>query len=488
MTQRENPKALLDLASNLLLAGRVAEAIDTYERLLKLRPDLAESWYNLAYLQQRARLFDAALSSYSQALSRGVDCPEEVHLNRAVIFADHLDRPDDAERELGEALQLNPRYVPALLNLGNIHEQRGDRDSALAAYERVLTVDSANALALARLPNLKRIGGIQDPLIVRLRQAISRSDATPLERADLGFGLGKALDDAGLYDEAFAAYAAANEASRASAGPNGVRYDAPGHERFVDRLIGLFAGPQTPTVVSDRRRPPLFICGMFRSGSSLVEQILASHPRVTAGGEIDLMPLLVSEHLRAHLGDPPTQIDVAKLRHLRAIYLDGVYSLFPRADVITDKRPDNFLYIGLIKSLFPDAKIIHTRRDPIDNCLSVYFLHLSHAMPYALDLVDAAHWHRQYRRLMAHWKSLYGDSIHDVDYDALVVDPRPAIQGLLDHCGLQWDDACLEFHQTKSIVMTPSAWQVRQPLYRRSSGRWRHYARHLAELRRALSE
>jgi hypothetical protein len=173
---------------------------------------------------------------------------------------------------------------------------------------------------------------------------------------------------------------------------------------------------------------------------------------------------------------------------MRKAYRDGIALQYPQAEVLTDKRPDNFLYIGLIKQLFPTARILHTQRNVLDNCLSVYFLHLSRAMPYALDLEDIAHWYRQYRRLMAHWKTLYGDDIHDVDYDALVANPRPQIESALTHCGLAWDDACLNFHATRSAVMTPSAWQVRQPLYQRSSGRWRHYERHLAGLRRALGE
>lgn len=487
MTSRETRQWLLDRASQLLQAGSVSDAIDAHKRLLKLHPNLPDSWYNLAYLQQRAGRYEASLATYQQALDRGVGCPEEVHLNRAVILGDHLARSDEAELEFGTALTLNPRYVPALLNLGNIHEQRGDRERALDAYERALLIDPTDAVALARLPDLKAIAGAQDPLITRLKQAIGRPGASAGERADLGFGLGKALDGVAAYDEAFAAYTEANRASRASAGPNGVRYNALAHERFVDRLIQAFPEPAIAAAPVAGTTAPLFICGMFRSGSSLVEQILASHPQVTAGGEIDLLPRMVHEHLGPALRESSAAIDAARLPTLRALYLDGVAKRFPGAELVTDKRPDNFLYIGLITQLFPNAKIVHTRRNPVDNCLAVFFLHLDHSMPYALDLLDTAHWYRQYQRLMLHWKSLYGDSIRDLDYDVLVDDPRPAIERLLDDCGLPWDDACLAFHKTKSIVKTPSAWQVRQPLYTRSSGRRRHYERHLAGLRAALA-
>jgi tetratricopeptide (TPR) repeat protein len=444
-----------------------------------------DEWFNLAWQQQRERRHEEALASYGEALSMGVERPEEAHLNRAAILAD-LGRDDDAEREFEAALAPDGRFVPAWVNLGNLHEQRGDRERARFAYEQALAIEPEQPLALSRLPDLKAIEGAGDPLIARLKEAIERAGASAADRADLGFGLGKALDKVGAYDDAFAAYAAANRASRVSAGPGGARYDAAAQERFVDRLIDTFPAPATASATVPGEPERIFICGMFRSGSSLVEQILASHPRVSAGGELDLIPALAQRHFSAALVAWPP-LDAATLRRLRSAYAGEVAKRLPDAGVVTDKRPDNFLWIGLIKAMFPAAKIIHTRRDPLDNCLAVHFLHLAHAMPYALDLLDTAHWYGQYRRLMAHWTSLHGDAIHDIDYDELVAAPRPVIERLLAFCGLPWDDACLQFDQTRTSVRTPSAWQVREPIYTRSSGRWRHYERHLVELRAALT-
>lgn len=479
---------LAQTASQLLRAGRTLEAIEAHERLLAARPHDPDGWYNLGYLQQQARRHAAALASYHRAIACGISRPEEVHLNRAAVLAEQFGRPDDAAAELAAALRCNPRYAPAWVNLGNIHEQRGERVAAIAAYERALAIDPSCTLALARLPALEPVSGKDDPLIDRLRSAIVAAAGRPADLADLGFGLGKALDDAGDTDAAFAAYTAANAASRATF--DGLRYDAVAHERAIDRVIAAHPAAVAP---ADRggdggatEPERIFICGMFRSGSTLVEQILASHPRVTAGGEIDALPLLVHEHLGGLTAYAAP--DATQLASLRAAYVGRVASLHPGAQVVTDKRPDNFLYVGLVKSMFPRARIVHTRRNPLDNCLSVFFLHLGPAMPYALDLADTAHWYRQCARLMAHWKSLYGDDIHDVDYDALVVDPRPGIAGLLAHCGLDHDDACLDFHRTRTVVRTPSAWQVREPLYRRASGRWRRYEPHLGPLRAALGD
>jgi tetratricopeptide (TPR) repeat protein len=485
MASGASVEILLDRASRLRQAGRVVEAIAAYEQVLALRPDLPNSWYNLAWLQRQARRFGDALTSYAEALKRGVADPEEVHLNRAVIFADHLARPDEAQGELEAALAINPRFVPALLNLGNLHEDRGEREMARAAYERALACNPADRLALARLGGVARASGPDDALIDRLRQAFADPGTTAADRADLGFSLGRLLDSVGAFDEAFQAYEAANRASRASLGPTFPGYDPAGAERLVERLIAAFPEP-APGVGGDGKAP-LFICGMFRSGSTLAEQILARHPRVTPGGELDLLPALIAADLRPY-PEAAARADPPALERLRCAYLDGLRARHAEAEFVTDKRPDNFLHIGLIKQMLPEARIVHTVRDPIDNCLSIWFLHLDPAMAYALDLADTAHWYRQYRRLMAHWKRLYPEDIFDLDYDALVADPKPAVKRLLAFCGLDWDEGCLAFHAAANPVKTASAWQVREPLYRRASGRWRNYAAHLAPLRDALSE
>jgi len=472
-------------------AGRLPEAQAAYERLLARWPDLPESWYNLAVLQRRSRRFDAALASYQQALDRGVSRPEEVHLNRGVIYSDCLRQDDAAERELHAALALNAHYVPALANLANLKSDLGQRDEALAIYERILATAPGYYEGLARYASLKPVSGPDDPLIGRLQQALADSAATAADKAGLGFALGKALDDCRAYDQAFAAYAAANRHSRESAGSPSALYDRRRQEAFVDQLIATFArdratvGAPAPAPVPGAR--PIFICGMFRSGSTLTEQVLAGHSRVTAGGEIDLLPTLVQTGL-APFPARMAQVSPGQLEQLASRYLASLSNLFPGAEYVTDKRPDNFLYIGVIKSLFPNARIIHTTRDALDNCLSVFFLHLDHGMGYALDLMDTAHYYRQYRRLMTHWKAQFGADILDFDYDAFVREPRPAVERLLAFCGLDWEENCLSFHRVANAVKTASVWQVREPLYQRSSGRWRNYARHLAPLRAYLDD
>lgn len=475
----EQAEALLRQAQSHRAAGRSAEAADAYAALLALRPDLPDTWFNLALMQRQAGRPAQALAAYQQALDRRVQGPEEVHLNRAVIYSDDLDQPDAALIELEQALALAPDYLPALLNLGNLHEDRGERDAARTAYARALAVapPTAAPLPLARLANATRFSDPADPLIARLTSALAAPALPPADRAELGFALGRALDEVQAYDAAFTAYEAANAASRAA---TGARYDRAGQEAFVDRAIAAYPAATKP---ADPTGAPVFILGMFRSGSTLVERILSAHSGVISGGELSLLPRVVKT-----IAPYPEAVATASAETLagwRDLYLDGLRTARPGEGLVTDKRPDNFLHVGLIKAIFPDARIIHTVRDPRDVCLSNLFLHLDPSMAHATDLEDTAHWLRQHDRLMAHWKALYPD-ILTVDYDALVAEPRPVIEQVLAYCGLDWEDGVLDFHTASGAVRTASVWQIRQPLYTRSSGRWRHYEAHLDALKAEL--
>lgn len=498
----ENAEDLLRRAQAFLRAGRRREAIAVYRRLLSLRPDLADSWYNLGLLLKADGRYEAALDAYGRALKCGVARPEEVHLNRAVIYADHLRRDDAAETELRAALERKPDYRPALLNLGNLHEERGARSEAIECYERILAQPGAGLTdipaneAVARLVQLRPPSAHDDAVLVRLKNAAENATGVDeVTRANLYFSLGRALDALGDYDAAFAAFRCANRHARRT----GAAYDRLQIERYVDALIAAFPPPPAgealpgPGGQGPSPRPaPIFICGMFRSGSTLVEQAICAHPQVMMGGELNLLHNLAAGPLA------PFPASISTLTDARAAALAGAYrgelaKLFPEAaragSYVTDKRPDNFLLIGLIRRLFPTARIVHTTRNPLDTCLSVYFQHLDqrHA-GYSSEIEDIAHYFTQYRRLMAHWKRLYPTYIFDFDYDALVEEPQAALERLLAFLDLPWDDRCLAFHEHKTTVKTASYWQVRRPLYSRSSGRWRHYERHIGALRQAFDK
>lgn len=488
---------LMQEAAALHAEGRQREAIDLFRQVLALRPEQSEGWYELGYLLKAEDQYEAALDAYGEALARGVRRPEEVHLNRAVIYSDHLRRDQDAERELRAALAVAPDYVPALLNLGNLHEERSEREDALACYGRVLAgAGRANhpdpdlcLEALARTAKLRPPTNVDDPLLSRLRDAAA-APSSKMVRANLLFALGQAYDRLAEFDLAFDAYAKGN---RWLLRQSGRTYDRAQSSRLTDAVIESFK----PANVQPHGAPiaagpePLFICGMFRSGSTLVEQVLAAHPQVTAGGELDWLRRLATGPL-APFPTSMATLDPVRDAALADDYRAHLARLFPDGSAstyITDKRPDNFVLIGLIKRLFPAAKIVHTTRNPLDNGLSVFMQHLHlQVAGYAADLGDIGHYYGEYRRLMAHWKALYADSIFEFDYDAFVQEPKATLERLFAFLELPWDDRCLEFHRLGNTVKTASYWQVRQPLHANASGRWRNYGAHLAPLQRALRE
>ncbi|NJO13586.1 MAG: sulfotransferase [Gammaproteobacteria bacterium] len=235
--------------------------------------------------------------------------------------------------------------------------------------------------------------------------------------------------------------------------------------------------------VSDR--PLVFITGMFRSGSTLFEQVLAAHPGVTPGGEIDYFGRALGSTGRPFPASA-SGLDAAALQQLGLGYLKYLERTFPGDTLITNKRPDAFAWLGLLKGLFPNARFVNTVRDPLDTCLSIYVQQLDERLTYATDLQNIAHYFLQYRRLMEHWEELFGERIFDAVYDAYVAEREPTTRALLDFLELPWNEACLETPNVSSRVRTASVWQVREPVYRRSSGRWRNYERHLAPVRELL--
>lgn len=461
----------------------LATAIASYELLLARRPAQPDTWFDLAVSYRKQHRFESALAAYQNALRHGISRPEEVHVNCSVIYSDYLHREELAMSELHTALRINPSFVPALMNLANLHEDLGQREPAIAAYERILKADPNHFDALARLANAMLVENRSDPIIGRLQQAAAQPQANNADLADLYFALGRVHDACGEFDKAFAAYSQANQFSLRNAPPKFQRYDRIAHERLIDEIIEAFPQKRDTASNTEGQNPPIFICGMLRSGSTLVESVLGRHSRVTAGGEFYFLPRLV----RSYLSPFPSAAKVSgeeKLATLSRLYLNGLDQLFPNRDCCTDKRLENFLYVGLIKAMFPTAKIIHTIRSSLDTCLSVYFLHASHRMNYSFDLLDIGHYYQQHARLMQHWKSIYENDIIEFDYDAFVQAPPQHIENLLAKLGLDWQDTCLAPRAVSASIKTASSWQVREPIHAQSSGRWKNYATQVDNLKK----
>ena len=456
--------------------GRNAQAVTCYQAYLKKNPRAANGHFNLARAQKNNGQYEEALTSYQKALTLEISEPEEVYSNMSVIHAE-LHRDAEALAALEQALSLNPQYVPALHNIAARYEDRGAMKKAEAYFKRALAVDPEHYLSLARLAGVKRYQSSAEPLVRRLQSLAVDDRLERVARLDINHALAKVMNDLGEYDQAFAACQRANEVFKDML----PAYDPLAHEASISKIIETFNKDWFASLTPVSTAEPLFICGMFRSGSTLAEQILAAHPQVTAGGELEYFVSLAAGALQPF----PQSIGSASVATLKALaddYLALLEASFPGAGTISDKRPDNFLYLGLIKTLFPRARIVHTQRNPLDNCLSVYFAQLGPTMNYATDLSAIAHYYRQQQRLMAHWQALFGGTIFELCYDDLVATPKPIVAELLRFCGLDDNAACLDFHQLRNTVNTASAWQVRQPLYRQSSGRWRLYQQHLGEL------
>ncbi len=487
----------------LLKAGKPAGASQMLRDALARSPRWAEGWFNLAHVLRSQGQSDGALKALANALDCGLPQPEEAHLNRAVIFSDQLHDDVAAEVELRRALHFRPGWLPALLNLGNLHEERGQRDAATSCYDQVLSTpppSDADARArhqdlqveaLARRVHLGSADAIGDEPAEALRTALHDPARGRAARINAGHSLGQLLDARGQFAAAFEVLAEANRLAAETARP----YDPAATERAVSSLIRAYDGHEARSAEGAPQEvgfEPLFICGAFRSGSTLIEQVLGAHPDVMAGGELDwlmrqiLVPPLAPypESVATLAAGPLLQVADAYRAHLQRLFPPARFARF-----VTDKRPDNLLLVGLIKSLFPRARILLTVRDPMDIGLSMFSQHLHPGrVPYATDLRSIGHHLGQMQRLAAHWRARWPGDVIEVDYDRLVSDPRPTIEGLLSALELPWDPRCLAFHQHVGVVRTASFRQVRQPFHGRSSGRWRHYATELEPLAQALRD
>jgi hypothetical protein len=296
------------------------------------------------------------------------------------------------------------------------------------------------------------------------------------------------LDRAGRYDEAFAM------ALRANASHQGPQYNPSWHSHYTDVMIRYFSRSRIlsmpkATIRSDK---PVFIVGMPRSGTSLVEQILASHPAVHGAGELDFIHrvfLGTLDMLHTDVSEYPACLDnltESQVDGMAHIYLGPLLAFNPAAKRITDKMPLNFLHLGLIAALFPEARIIHCTRDPMDTCLSCFLTHFNRGHEFKHNLTHLGHFYRQYERLMAHWKSVIDLPILDVCYEQVIANPEAQSHRMVEFLGLPWDDRCLNFHDNQRAVVTASLLQVRKPIYDTSVRRWKRYEPHLAALKAAL--
>lgn len=471
-------------AGRSIAEGRYADAATALRQAVALRPRHADSWFNLGYVLRQSRAYPEALDAYAEALRQSVTAPEAAHVNRAAILSEYMECNQEAEAELRAAIAANPKFLPAWLNLGGLMEDVGKADAAADAYRQALRIAPGNGRARARLAAIHIHKGDTSVAIGDLEQRLQIGADSHDDVGELLFGLGNALDAAGRYRDAFAAIAQANRLNAAMR-PAARQYDRRAQERLVDELIAAF--PERPVgPAADDGPEMLFICGMFRSGSTVTEQLIGRHPLVRIGGELELIPALVRERLAPYPASLRTMTTEQKLA-FRNAYLHTVSANFPGACYVTDKRPDNFLHIGLIKMLFPAAQIVHTCRDPLDNILSLYFMNFADGITYSDHLEDSVHYFLQYRRIMDHWIEIFGEDIHTITYDKLVTAPTEVISAAWQALGLPASEIDSPDKKEAAVIRTPSNWKARSAIHGQSSGRWKNYAVELAAVRASLA-
>ena len=461
---------------------RYDEALSCFNKAASLAPNYADAYYNTALLLQHLKRSEEAIEYYRQTIALQPD-HAEAYFNLGVVYQ-RLENYDEALSCFDQAIVLKPGIVDAYVSKGNLLVELGRTSDAEDVFATALKFDeTAPLLGLLSLKRCQR----GDPLFDRLAVHYdSRESLSAEKRANLCFAMGSALEHIGEYDKSFAAY---QEGNRLYFQDN--PYDEFEDINYVEHTRGFFseemfakysAFAATLPAVSDQQ-VPIFIVGMPRSGTTLIEQILASHPSLYGAGELTTLSDLVDKVELLPPGAPNWESSVLALRELGRAYLERVSRLAPGARYITDKMPHNFKHLGLIPLMLPNAKIIHSMRDAMDNCFSCYAMRFKEGHAYSYDLQALGRHYQRYRKLMAHWRSIFpAGRMLEIRYEDNVADLEREARRLLDYLGLPWDPACLKFYQNKRPVSTASLTQVRQPIYSSSVARWKHYEKHLAPL------
>jgi tetratricopeptide (TPR) repeat protein len=466
-------------------SGRFTESISLYQKALSSNPINPEWHYRLGFAAWRAGERDLAGQHFLETARLA---PHHPAGHQALAdWCRNVGDLSGALRHSERAIAIAPDEPDVMTSRAWALADTGRADEAWALIERLNTRGFCSP-RLAGLcgqiaPELGKEGSVLGVLLA----ASTAPNLSSSDRRQIHFAVANVMDRLGRYDEAFSHAVAAHTAERRPYDPHFMR-------KLVDRRIEYYTPRKLHDLprASHGSRRPIFILGMPRSGTSLIEQILASHGQVHGAGELTLIR---ETALAIAAADPeshefPECLDALPLRgaNQRAErFLSAVNSLNPAAHFIIDKMPQNYLYMGVIATLFPDCHVIHCTRDPVDTCLSCYLTHFTMGHEFAEDLKDVGEYYVQYRRLIAHWRDVLHYPMIEVRYEDVVSDLEGQTRRLLELLGLPWDPHCLEFHKTQRYVTTASTHQVRRPLYANSVGRWRNYEKHLSPLREALS-
>ncbi|GGA44281.1 sulfotransferase [Dyella nitratireducens] len=465
--------------------SRMADAAESFRRVIALRPADAEAHANLGNALRELGSFAEAEASYRHSIALNSQFARVYFDLGGSLYLQ--ERYEEAEQNYRRALALKPDYVEACNNLGRSIRRQGRLDEARDYFDAALAIDPESVEAYCNLASLRTFTP-EHPEPKRLEKLTHKLPTLSEHmRIRYWFALGKMREDLGYYDEAFAAYTQGNRLKYEQLSPNEA-----GKIALIDNVRMVFderffaSRPVPPST----GRSPIFIVGMPRSGTSLIEQILSTHPDIHGAGELpDLESIVFALATGAGkpveaFGEVASRMTAEELLRLGETYTERVWKLAPAAARITDKMMANFAYIGMIRLMLPNAKIIHAMRDPMDSCFSCYAtLFYKNNLDYTYDLGEVGRYYVRYIELMQHWQRvLPAGSILELRYEDMVADTEAQARRLLDYLGLPWDERCLNFHENRRVVKTASAAQVRRPVYRSSVARWKHFEANLQPL------
>lgn len=517
-TEPNHPEVLYQLALAYISGGRLEMAVGALVKAIDIsRPNAVLHRTLGEVLRRLGRHADAMVHCRQAVVIDPRDPEARYNLGLALAGAGRLAQ---AIEQYAEALRLNAQHGLAANNMGAAYEKLGDEQSAEAAYRRAVGINPRHAeaqnnlgavlinrnelskaaecfeVAIAAAPDLvyahHNLSGLityqtDDKHLVTLEGLIEAEPNWPTERrTKFWFALAKARHDTKQFQAAFEAYATGNRLHRST-----FHYDSATIQALADTITARFDETTAARAAGCNDASPIFIVGMPRSGTSLIEQILASHPEVHGAGELrdfsDALREVAGTSTQDAYASWLPQASADDLERLGCDYVERLRRHHRKARFITDKMPGNFWLTGIIHLALPNARIIHASRNPMDTCLSNFQTHFKESMPFAYDLAELAHYHRAYQHTMSHFETVLPKGrILTVQYDDLVCNLREHVATILAFIGLDWHEGCLDFHQTQRVVRTASVAQVRKPIYASSSGKWRYYEPWLGELTAAL--
>jgi tetratricopeptide (TPR) repeat protein len=470
--------------------GRAEDARVCAEQALRLRPNFAEAHNHLGLALMELSRAEQAAEHFRKALRLEPRLPA-VHRNLGNALRE-LGRPLEAMAEYQEAIRHDPSFAEAHSDAGEVLKELGRFDEALAHLREAARIKPDYALVYWNLTEFSSHGmcSLSEQQVEHL-QSLTRNDRLSiLDRSVAHMTLGKVFDRREHWDTAFSHFRQGNALRMKWLEETGRKFDVEDHRALVSKLIDTFDEGffQKKRATPSDSELPVFVVGMPRSGTSLVQQILSTHSQVVGADELwDITQIVINLQRQAKPGYPACMdsMPAPRLHNLAGIYLDRIAKAGGPAVRVIDKMPQNFLHLGVIALLFPRSRVIHCRRDPFDVCLSCYFQNFNR-VDFSWSLEDLGQYHVEYERLMVHWQRVLPLRMMEVKYENLVSNQETVSRQLVSFCGLDWEDRCLAFHQNPQQVKTASAIQVRKPMYNTAIGRWQKYAAHLEPLRRTL--